>query len=94
MVTIVHPQMGRWQIAVVSTFFNTHPFAFRWKNEQGYLDNCGPNGGAMVKCLAIKQFNPVPSVSFIRLINSDSCLNDSDHHQQPLVFKKVIWCIL
>lgn len=43
MVTIVHTQMGRWQIAVVSTFFNTHPFAFRWKNEQGYLDNCGPN---------------------------------------------------
>ncbi len=50
-------------MAVVSTSFNTRPFAFRWKKEQGYLDNCGPNGGAMVKCLAIKQFNSVLPVS-------------------------------
>lgn len=50
-------------MAMVPTFFNSRPFAFRWKKEQGYLDNCGTNGGAMVKCLAIKQFNSVLPVS-------------------------------
>lgn len=51
----------KWEITSTS---NTLLFAFRWKKQQGYLDNCGPNGGAMVKHLTIKQFNYVLWVSF------------------------------
>lgn len=55
-------------MAMVPTSFNTCPFAFRWKMEQGYLDNYDPNGGAMVKCLAIKQFNSVLTVSLSEVL--------------------------
>ena len=50
------------------------------KKEQGYLDNCGPNWGAMVKCLAIKQFQ--------------FCLNDPDHQKWPFssIYDPKKWC--
>ena len=78
-------------MAVVSTFFNTRPFAFRWKKEQGYLDDSGPNGGATVKCLAIKQF--CPASVLIRWINSVCCFEWSRSSQTNLVIHHTKrWC--
>lgn len=85
-------------MAVVSTSFSTRPFAFRWKKEQGYLDNGGPNGGAMVKCVAIKQFNSVLPVSWSgELIQYAACMiliiRNRRGHLQYLLSKEVMLCI-
>lgn len=39
------------------------PFAFRWKERNEVIWTCGPNGGAAVKHLTIKQLNCAAAVS-------------------------------
>lgn len=76
-------------MAVVSTSSNTRPFAFRWKKEQCYLDNPGPNGGTMAKCLAIKQFDSVLPVSLSgELIQYDAWVIPINKNGQQLTIHK------
>lgn len=42
------------------------PFAFRWKERNEVIWTCGPNGGAAVKHLTIKQLNCAAAVSLSR----------------------------